>query len=803
MSENRYVSGSSDRSDRQDSAVVISARPLPLIGAYDPIGLPRAYEVSKELRLRDLWEILVRRKGTVFATLLACVLAGVLLCAFSTTRYKATGELQVGKETDNLDSLGLEHSGPEDPLIENVTLETQATMLQSDTLALMVIRDLNLESTEDFRPTFNPVGYFMDLFTPAGPSDPHGATLEESPRRRAHALKVFSSHLDVKPISGTRLIDISYSNPDPKLSAQVVNALADGLVDYNFQIRHEAASHTSEWLAGQMSDLRKQSEDLQAKVAQLQHESGVFSLGETDMTGREQVYSSVLDKLQQTTTALSQAQANRIGKAAIYQAAQTGDPDAISQLSGTSIFASSSGLDSSLSLIQSMRMDEATLRGQIGEMSAKFGPTYPKLGELNSRLAVLDDSIHAEVYRVRERATKDYEVAQKVEDDARKIYTEQKHQADVMNDKTMDYMIAREEATQSRNLYENLFRELKQSGVLAGFRANNIYLVDPARVPARPKLTRLLYMMAALVGGLFLGCGVATVQDELETRLQNPVTLQSELGQLPLSVLPSYKPIRTLPPPTKKAGTLGLGSRGSIRMTFPVIGGLIPAVDEPRSAYVEALRALRTSLLLSKTRKPPQVLLITSSIPGEGKSMLGANFATVLADQDKKVLLVDADLRHPSLQSGINTENRAGLSSLLSWKRVERNGNDFENVALAVVLPVTGVSQLSIVQAGPIPKNPAELLASDLMCQAINIWRSHFDYIVIDGSPVLPVTDSVILSGMVDFTLLIARYKVVEQQALLRAYELLQSQAGRSNVGIVLNAMQKMAGAYYPAYGMR
>jgi capsular exopolysaccharide synthesis family protein len=229
----------------------------------------------------------------------------------------------------------------------------------------------------------------------------------------------------------------------------------------------------------------------------------------------------------------------------------------------------------------------------------------------------------------------------------------------------------------------------------------------------------------------------------------------------------------------------------------------MPALDEPRSAYVEALRALRTSLLLSKTRKPPQVLLITSSIPGEGKSMLGANFATILADQNKKVLLVDADLRHPSLQSVINTGNRTGLSSLLAWKGADQTGHDFGKAALSVILPVSGVSQLFIVQAGPIPEYPAELLASDLMCQAINIWRSHFDYIVIDGSPVLPVTDSVILSGMVDFTLLIARYKVVEQQALLRAYGILQSQAGHSNVGIVLNAMQKMAGAYYPAYGTR
>lgn len=816
------ASGSHGQDIQESSALVKMSRSLPMVEGPEVISPTRVYGVAKELRLRDLWEILVRRKVTVFATLLACLLAGSLLCAFATTRFKATAELLVGKESDTDNNLGLNHEAPEDTLAENLTLQTQAMMLQSETLALKVIHDLNLESTEDFRPKFNPVGYVIGLFTPNGPPDPHNATLEESPRRRMHALKVFSSHLDVKPIAGTRLIDISYSSPDPKLAAQIVNNLANSLVDYNFQIRHDATSHTAEWLAGQMSDLRKQSEDLQAKVSQLQRDSGVYSLGATDKSGQEEVYSSVLDKLQQATTAFSQAQANRIGKAAIYQVAQTEDPEAISQLGGSSIFSSSSGLDGALTLIQNMRMEEATLRGQIGELSAKFGPTYPKLTEMHVRLDSLVNSIHAELNRVADRAKNDYVVAQRVEDNARRVYMEQKHQADLMNDKAIEYVIARQEADQSRTLYETVFKDVKQSGVLAGFRSNNIALVDPAGVPARPKLTKLLYMLAALVGGVFLGSGAAVVKDGLDTRIQNPVTLESELGQVPLSVLPYHKPTRSLFTRSKKQRTLETSTQlsppnGKIfqiepreqedRNRFWNRGRSgsqkvqMPALDEPRSAYVEALRALRTSLLLSKTRTPPQVLLITSSMPGEGKSMLGANFATILAAQKKKVLLVDADLRHPSLQSALNIESQTGLSSLLAWKGIEETTQDFKTAALSVIVPVPGVSQLHLVPAGPVPEYPAELLASDLMRQAISVWRGHFDYVIVDGSPVLPVTDAVILSGMVDFTLLAARYKVVEQRALLRAYGILQAQVGHNNIGIVLNAVRKMAGEYYPAYG--
>jgi capsular exopolysaccharide synthesis family protein len=810
MRENHEAPGGSHNPDSQGHLVLMNnSRQLSETSTPELIGLRRPYGLYDEMRLLDLWDILVRRKKIVLATLLTSLLAGALICVFWTRRYMATAELQVGRETEN--NLGLQTDGsqepPADSLAENITLQTQSGILQSDTLALKVINALSLESTQDFRPKFNPIEHALRIFALDGPPDPSHATLEESPRRRARVLDVFRSNLAVKPIAGTRLIEISYSNPDPKLAALVVNHLANSLVDYNFQIRHEATSHTTEWLAGQMSDLRQQSEDLQAKVAELQRESGVFSLGETDAQGREQVYSSVLDKLQQATTALSQAQANRIGKAAIFQIAQTGDPEAISQLSGSSIFASSSGLESSLSLIQSMRMQEATLRGQLGEMAAKFGPAYPKLGEMRGSLDALSNSIHAEVNRVAERAKNDYDVAHQVESAARKIYLEQKHQADLVNDKTIEYVIARKEAEESRNLYESLFRQLKQSGVLAGFRANNISLVDPARVPAKPAQPKLLlYMAAALAGGLFLGACGALVKDRVDTRIHNPMLLESDFGQIPLGMLPYYKPntsrtrhieggARPIPEPRSQRGSPNRSHLTDRQLQ-------LPAIDEPSSAFVEALRALRTSLLLSKARTPPQVILITSSMPSEGKSMLSANFAAVLAGQRKKVLLVDADLRHPNLHHALSLTNDTGLSWLLAPSEdIDLMGPVYEKITRSIVVPVTDISHLYFVPSGPTPEHPAELLSSDRMRRAINIWRGSYDYIVIDGSPVLSVTDSVILSGLVDFTLLTARYQVIEQQALRRAYGILRSQADHNNIGIVLNAVQKAAGAYYPAYG--
>lgn len=821
-----FGNGSQGPENHEPIALTNRSRQVSGFSAHEPIRGQSTYPFGKEMRFRDLLDVLMRRKMIVIVTVMTFLFVGALFCAFATRRYMATAELQVGRETEN--NLGLHTDGsqepPSDALGENVTLQTQSRILQSDTLALKVINDLNLQSTQDFRPRFSLISYVMGVFAPDGPPDPAHAALEESPRRRTRALEVFKSNLDVKTIGGTRLVEISYLSPDPVLAAQIVNHLVASLVDYNFEIRHEATSRTADWLGGQMSDLRKQSEDLQAKVAQLQRESGVFSLGETDSQGREQVYSSVLDKLQQSTTALSQAQANRIGKSAINQMVQTGDPEAISQLSGTSIFASSSGMDNSLTLIQNMRLEEATLRGQVAEMTAKFGPAYPKLGEMRSHLDALSDSIHAEVNRVAERAKNDYAVAQQVEDNARKVYTEQKRQADLVNDKTIEYLIAKQEADESRNLYESLFRQLKQSGVLAGFRADNISVVDPARVPAMPATPKLLlYMLSALAGGLFLGTGAALVKDGGDERIHDLAALECELGQTPLGLLPYYEAAGSRStakgrPRALEVSEPGLLSEGTHPKLTPAepkdkseakdLGQLrgrrvlIPTLDEPHCAFVEALRALRTSLLLSKGRTAPQVVLITSSRPGEGKSMLSANFAAVLADQQKKVLLVDADLRHPNLHQTFNTGgSERGLSWLLASAGSVRTGDVFEAAARSIIVPVADVSHLFLVPAGRIPEYPAELLSSDGMCDAINIWRKHFDYIVVDGSPILPVTDAVILSGMVDCTLLTARYQVVELQSLLRAYTILRSQAGNNNIGIVLNAVRKTAGAYYPSYG--
>ena len=760
-------------------------------------GLPS----EKQLTIKDICNILSRQKAILLGALALFLGGAIVYCAFATRLYKATGEVQVQKET--VDALKLEDmngtgESESDALDANITLQTQAQVLQSDSLALQVIKDLNLERNPDFRSKWNPIGWVLGLFSPSGPQDPINASIDDAPARQTRALKVFHSELNVKPVSGTRLIDVSYLNSDRNVAANVVNHLVQGLIDYNFQTRHNATQEASGWLANQLSDLRKQSETLQAKVVQLQRDSGVYTLGQTDMQGREQVYAPVLDRLQQATAQVNQAQSARIMKGALYQVVKDGDPELISGLSGSGMLASASpGVSGSLSLIQNLRAQEATAQAQLNELSAKFGPGYPKVAEVSANLETIQGAIHAEAARVAGRVKNDYTIAKQVENDAQRVYLTEKQQANALNDKTIEYEIVKQEAMQRRSLYENLLGRMKQADLMAGLRASKISVVDPARVPSRPaKPNVLLFMAASLAGGLFIGICVALLRDATDTKIQDLPELEAYFGETALGILPYHKKNRRLKEASPSIENLpaldGVSSRPAL-MNKPDPANSLAAIIEPRAAYTEAVRALRTSLIRGSGGSPPKVILVTSSVPGEGKSMLSANLAILLAQQGKRVLLVDGDLRTPGLHSPFNLKTEAGLSSLLSTDAIHAN-------LLSTAVPVNAMPWLDVLPAGPVPQYPAELLASERMAEVMLVWREEYDFIIVDGAPVLPITDSVLLSTLADLTLVVARYKTTERQSLERTCSILQSQGAR-RIGLVLNAVESSASTYYDYYG--
>lgn len=728
----------------------------------------------KDVDLRYLLAVYRRRRRIIQGIIVAILGTAVAYCVWCTRRYQAVGTIQIQKEGADAMGLGSLMANDSDTtggLDTDINLETQASILQSDTLALRAIEDLNLENTPDFKPTHSALGWLERWISPSSPPDPTDTSLENAPARRARALRIFRRNLKVKPVVGTRLIEIDYLNPSPRLAAQVVNKLIQALSDYSFQTRYTATTEASEWLSGQLGDLRKQAEDLQAKVEALQQQSGVYSFGSFNADGAAQTYSGVLDRLQQATTALGQAEQNRIVRGAIWKAAEKGDAEMLSSLAGNTMIGSSGGGGSAgaLSAVVALRQQEEAQKTALREAEVKYGRAYPKIAEMRAGIAGTQQSIQEEVGILRDRARTDYAIAIQTETELRQEYARDKKDADKLNNKAIEYTIIRQEADDSREIYEDLLKRLKEAGVLEGLRSSDVIVVDPGRVPASPKVPNVpVYLALALGIGLFVSACAALVLENLDNKIHDVTDLEELLGQRVLGATPLFD----IP-------QVGPGSQQN---------SLI-ALREPRSTFTEVIRAIRTAVLLARSDRAPKVILITSSIAGEGKTVVGSNLAVILAQRGQRVLLVDSDMRRGALRERMNLPKNPGLSALLAGQ-----------IAEPPLQVVPGNENLHVITAGMAAPNPVELLESDTMLRWLNEWREQYDFVVLDGTPILPVTDAIILNALADVTLLIVRSKYTHRPQAVRSYTLLTQQS-RHYVGVILNGLDAKDDTYYNYYG--
>jgi capsular exopolysaccharide synthesis family protein len=472
--------------------------------------------------------------------------------------------------------------------------------------------------------------------------------------------------------------------------------------------------------------------------------------------------------LQQSTAQLSQAQMNLVLKASVAQVVKTGNAELISQLSGTSIgSASSPGVTNSLAVIQNLRIQEATLQAQIDQDASQFGSSYPKLIEERASMKGLQQSLQDEIGRTAQRSQNDFKVAEKAEHGARAAYESDRGAAEKLNDKSIEYAILSKEADQSQELYQDLLKRLKEAGILEGLHSSNVTVVDPASAPARPSKPQVpLYLALGAVFGLFLGCCAALLVDAVDNKIQDADEI--EALQIPL---------------------LGIAPQIELNKSNP----RAIMLDSQHSAFGESVRRLRSGLLISRSGRPPQVLLVSSASPGEGKSTLALNLAASLSHFDKKVLLVEADMRRPVLRKRLGLDGTDGLSVLLS-----------DSDAMSGMIPVPNNPNLTLLPGGPIPPYPAELLGSHRMHSLMDEWRTEFDFVVVDSPPVLPVVDAQLLEEIADATVLLARVGYTSRAALERAYKLLlmhRKDTARPAIGVLLNFVSRRSSAHYGYYG--
>jgi capsular exopolysaccharide synthesis family protein len=698
--------------------------------------------------LREYGRILKKRKWVVISTWLIIATLAAVFTLNMTPVYDAMGGIAVNRE--NSLNLGFKDSDAAtnvDDYDYNVALETQIRILRSDAIAFQVIKNLKLDSNPAF------------AGSAAKPrTEPALNSLQVDAPFESSLLDRFRRGLKLSVVPRTRIVEIHYSHPDPRLAAQIVNMLINTFIEQNFKTKFDSAMQTSAWLSLQLSDLQMKVETSQQKLVLYQKQHDILGIDE-----KQNIVTSKLDELNKELTA---AEGDRIQKESAYKLASAGNPEIFAKAEPSS-------------LINQLRAQESDLRMKYAEATTQFGSSYPKVMQLGNQLKQVEASIQAEDERIASRVQNEYLSALQREKLLGAALDVQKQEANHLNENAIEYNLLKRDAESNRQLYEGLLQKLKEAGVSAGLRSSNIRIVDLARVPTSPSAPNIPRdIVLGLALGLFGGIGLAFILDSLDNTVRTAEEAQiisalPSLGVIPLKLIAKNR--------ENGHPRLSLSSRSSECADSPEL----IAFARPRSELAESYRALRTSILLSSLGSPPKVILVTSALPQEGKTTTSINSAIVLAQRGGRVLLVDADLRRPGVHKALGLRNTSGLSTVMT------GGDGFQDAIVSTEIP-----NLFVLTAGPPPPQPAELLGSILMKDYLTRLRGEFDHIVIDTPPALSVTDAVLLSVEADSVLVVVRSGQTTKAALRRVRDLL-SHVNARITGVVINAFDLHSGSSY------
>ncbi len=719
-----------------DSLAVISA---PSLLRWD--------QAPHEPHLLDYLIILRKHQWLILAFLIAVVTVVTISSFKMKPVYTANARVEFDKETQNLLPFqGGQNSDDAYIDLENY-LETQTKVLESETLALQTIRSMNLNQVPEFgRPT--------DAITLGRPG-----VLQ----RRPAILGAFLGSLSVRRVPNSRLIEVQFEAENPQLAAQIVNTHVQNFIEEDFRSRYEATKQTTKWLESELEELRitvQKSEN--ARVA-YERQNQIWAVDEKQ--------NLTTQKLGDVSKDLTEAQTDLIQKQAMSQLAHSSSLDSAPVVRDSPV-------------IQDLLKRQTDLGMQLTEASSQFGPNYPKVQRLQAQLKDVEESLAREKQNIIGRVDAEYRGSRDRVDLLSKALDDQKGQANELSEKLVEYNILKHDAESNKTLYDGLLEKLKEAGITAGLRSSNIRVVDPALIPSyptRPQKARNIFL--AFMVGLIGGIGLAFLREYLDNTVKSPDDILALTGLPSLAVVPA---LRSLSPQTKQSDKGMLGESGSEQPRVELVSH-----SQPKSMVSEAFRALRTSLLLSQADQPPQVILVTSALPREGKTTAAVNLAVTLAQLGDRTLLIDSDLRKPGIRRalGINIGKEAGLSSYLAGVAALDD----------IMFPHPVITNLAAMPTGPIPPSPADLLSSHRMRDALSYLRQKFKFIVIDSPPIMAATDAVIISALVDGVLLVVRSGETPKEAFTRSRDLLIGVKGRL-LGVVLNAVDSSAPDYYYSY---
>jgi capsular exopolysaccharide synthesis family protein len=669
---------------------------------------------EEEIHLRDYLDVLIRRKWVVIIFLLVTFFSTALFTLTSTPLFDGKGVIKTSASEGRLTNF---EDIQQTALKSMEFQQTQVRLLKSEQMSLRIIDKLDLRNN----PLFNSEiaaeqekeSSFGDLvkqtlssmrnFIRFSADDQDG--LNEEGRHRLlidDMVKKLQENVKISPVRNSELIELTYESPDARLAAQVVNTAMDEFINMHLDSNIESSKTAGKFLDKQITAAQIKLEKSEKELNNFSRQAGLVSM--------DPKLNLIMRQLEELNDALAKARAERIGKEALYQQAIGENNQNLAQILQDK-------------LIQDLKTQYSTLQAQYQDLSTTFKPAYPKMQQLRAKMENIEKRIIDEKQRIIDSIKNDYEAAQKKQQYLQTKAEEQKKLAIDLNDKATQYKILLREVETNKSIYQSLLQRSKEVEATLGAAVTNIQIIDRARVPlypSKPKVARNLLL--GLLLGMFGGIGMAFLLEYLDDTIKNPDELINRFHIPVLGLIPYDKECEN--------------DRKTMALKY---------YNEPRSPVAESIRTAITSIELSAAEKPPKTILITSVLAGAGKSSLSSNTALSYLATGDKCLLIDVDLRKPSLHKIFNADSRdIGLSSVLSGMN-----------SLKEVIRQTEYEGLDFISSGPLPPNPAELIASSRMRQLLEMVGKHYSHVILDGPPYQGFAEILVLANMVDGLILV------------------------------------------------
>jgi succinoglycan biosynthesis transport protein ExoP len=703
---------------------------------------------KEDLVLTDLWLIVRKRRILLAGMAIGLALLAGAFGLFRGKMYTATGEIQIqpGSAADLKQSISSVLSGGSQL---DVIIESDSRILTSEKLLTTVARTLKLQDNACF------MGNKAACLKGESVATVHGNL--DDPGQRAAIVGNLRGHLTIARVPRTQMITISYVSLSPQLSADIVNALESEFIKNNFVAHYSSTQQVTTWLTGQIDDLRAIVQDSQDRMVDLQKKLGISALDPS--------HSMIVQEISNLEKGASDATEERVLEEARFRILQSLPPERI-QDGQTPVSMEGAG-----GMLENLRTQRANALADLAHLQPLYGPNYPQVKQLNNQIKALDREIARQEDAVVNKAKDAYGIAHAAEDQAKGVLTNRVRELYGQRDDIVKYELLTEEYESNRHMYESILARLREAAVDAGLDSADISVVDLASLPTSPSsMSPTTMAELGFVFGLFAGLALALLLERMDTRMRDSKQIQDLLGVPAIAIVPQTNWKNKGPEPDASSG--------------PEI------LWDARSSFAESMRVFRTSIQLSSTSRESRVIAITSCQPGEGKSTLSMNLAAALAQGGKKVVLVDTDMRRPSVYWRLGLSDRKGLSEFLTGLE-----------------PLDGVIQthktlasLDVIPSGICPPLPADLLASDQMKKFVEALRERYEYVIFDSPPALSVTDPLIVASLADGLVLVIRQGYCTRAMLVRAGEIFRD-VGVKVYGFVLNGVDASLPEYYGYLG--